>query len=176
MKIENLNLQSQIDNLDSNLDTQVNSLSSRITSNTNNISSCNTKINTLTTNMKYYAALKLYSSQSNKSSYTLSNSLVSDINMYDFLVAKWVIYNGSNVTTRRGAVVIPVEDNDTFCIEATWLAGVNSIWQAKAQFYINFAGKTIYRQIEYDENSGTPQFHIVLTDIWGFADTELITS
>ena len=86
MKIENLDLQSQIDSLNSDLDTQASSLSARINGNTSSISECNTKINNLTSDMKYFTALSLYSSESNASSYQLSNSLVNDLSMYHFFV------------------------------------------------------------------------------------------
>ena len=176
MKIENLDLQSQIDSLNSELDTQASSLSARINGNTSSISECNTKINNLTSDMKYFAALSLYSSESNASSYQLSNSLVNDLSMYHFFVAEWVIYNNSSKTTRRGAVVIPAINGDTFLIHAEWLTGVNSIWQAIAQFHIDFSGKRIYRDVEYDADGGTTNLHIVLTHVWGFCDADLIIS
>lgn len=176
MKIENLDLQSQIDSLNSELDTQASSLSARINGNTSSISECNTKINNLTSDMKYFAALSLYSSESNASSYQLSNSLVNDLSMYHFFVAEWVIYNNSSKTTRRGAVVIPAINGDTFLIHAEWLTGVNSIWQAIAQFHIDFSGKRIYRDVEYDADGGTANLHIVLTHVWGFCDADLIIS
>lgn len=176
MKIENLDLQSQIDSLNSDLDSQATSLSTRINGNTSSISECNTKINNLTSDMKYFAALSLYSSESNASSYQLSNSLVNDLSMYHFFVAEWVVYNNSSKTTRRGAVVIPAINGDTFLIHAEWLTGVNSIWQAIAQFHIDFSGKRIYRDVEYDADGGTANLHIVLTHVWGFCDADLIIS
>lgn len=175
MKIENLDLQSQIDSLNSDLDSQVTSLSTRINGNTSGISACNTKINNLTNDMKYFAALSLYSSESNASSYQLNNSLVNDLSMYHFFVAEWVIYNNTTKTSRHGAVVIPAI-NDTFLIHAEWLVGVNSIWQAIAQFHIDFSGKRIYRDIEYDADGGATDLHVVLTRVWGFCDADLITS
>lgn len=176
MKIENLDLQSQIDSLNSDLDSQVTSLSTRINGNTSDISACNTKINNLTNDMKYFAALSLYSSESNASSYQLNNSLVNDLSMYHFFVAEWVIYNNTTKTSRHGAVVIPAINGDTFLIHAEWLVGVNSIWQAIAQFHIDFSGKRIYRDIEYDADGGATDLHVVLTRVWGFCDADLITS
>lgn len=176
MKIENLDLQSQIDSLNSDLDSQVTSLSTRINGNTSGISACNTKINNLTNDMKYFAALSLYSSESNASSYQLNNSLVNDLSMYHFFVAEWVIYNNTTKTSRHGAVVIPAINGDTFLIHAEWLVSVNSIWQAIAQFHIDFSGKRIYRDIEYDADGGATDLHVVLTRVWGFCDADLITS
>ena len=176
MKIENLDLQSQIDSLNSDLDTQASSLSARINGNTSSISECNTKINNLTSDMKYFTALSLYSSESNASSYQLSNSLVNDLSMYHFFVAEWIVYNNSSKTTRRGAVVIPAINGDTFLIHAEWLTGVNSIWQAIAQFHIDFSGKRIYRDVEYNADGGTTNLHVVLTRVWGFCDADLIIS
>lgn len=176
MKIENLDLQSQIDSLNSDLDSQVTSLSTRINGNTSGISACNTKINNLTNDMKYFAALSLYSSESNASSYQLNNSLVNDLSMYHFFVAEWVIYNNTTKTSRHGAVVIPAINGDTFLIHAEWLVGVNAIWQAIAQFHIDFSGKRIYRDIEYDADGGATDLHVVLTRVWGFCDADLITS
>lgn len=177
MKIENLDLQSQIDSLNSDLDSQVTSLSTRINGNTSGISACNTKINNLTNDMKYFAALSLYSSESNASSYQLNNSLVNDLSMYHFFVVGWVVYNGSSKTTRRGATVVQAIDNDTFFIHAEWLASTSEIWEAGAQFHISFSNKIVYRDLEFNgTGSGTPTLRVTLTNVWGFCDADLITS
>ena len=177
MKIENLDLQSQIDSLNSDLDTQASSLSARINGNTSSISECNTKINNLTNDMKYFAALSLYSSESNASSYQLNNSLVNDLSMYHFFVVGWVVYNGSSKTTRRGATVVQAIDNDTFFIHAEWLASTSEIWEAGAQFHISFSNKIVYRDLEFNgTGSGTPTLRVTLTNVWGFCDADLITS
>lgn len=177
MKIENLDLQSQIDSLNSDLDSQVTSLSTRINGNTSGISACNTEINNLTNDMKYFAALSLYSSESNASSYQLNNSLVNDLSMYHFFVVGWVVYNGSSKTTRRGATVVQAIDNDTFFIHAEWLASTSEIWEAGAQFHISFSNKIVYRDLEFNgTGSGTPTLRVTLTNVWGFCDADLITS
>lgn len=177
MKIENLDLQSQIDQLELDIDSQGQQLAERVGKNTGDIEECNTKINNLTSNMKYFAALSLYSSESNVSSYKLSNSLVNDLSMYHFFVVGWVVYNGSSKTTRRGATVVQAIDNDTFFIHAEWLASTSEIWEAGAQFHISFSNKIVYRDLEFNgTGSGTPTLRVTLTNVWGFCDADLIAS
>lgn len=177
MKIENLDLQSQIDQLESDINGLGQQLAERIGQNRRDIGECNTKINNLTSDMKYFAALSLYSSESNASSYQLSNSLVSDLSMYHFFIVGWVVYNDSSKTARRGATVVQAVDSDTFFIHAEWLVGTNSIWEAGAQFSISFNTNTIYRDGEYNSSgTETPTFHVTLTNVWGFCDADLITS
>ncbi len=148
MRVENLDLKQDIDDIRAEVDTFDKKIKDKL---------------------KYVVPLQLYSGNTYKTSYKLSNSLVNDLSMYDFILIRFRIYNydAKQITGKCGSYIAPVISDTNFAISYRWQVNTE-IWESVSQFSIDMTNKVL----NCDIADGT--WRPMITGVYGIADSALI--